>query len=122
MLNSKHLAAQRGSSVLGTLRLYLKRRAPLLHRIVRNVVYKPFQAVFCRLRAFRWRSVSLSHYGFWILKAGARSPRANRSVVFLHNSYYHFYYLAQALRRRGWDAITVSLEDPHGPQALYYHG
>jgi len=42
--------------------------------------------------------------------------------VFLHNSYYHFYYLAQALRRRGWDAITVSLEDPHGPHALYYHG
>lgn len=31
-----------------------------------------------------------------------------RSVVFLHNSYYHFYYLAQALRRRGWDAVTVT--------------
>ncbi len=45
-----------------------------------------------------------------------------RSVVFLHNSYYHFYYLAQALRRRGWDALTVSLEDPNGPNANYYHG
>lgn len=45
-----------------------------------------------------------------------------RSVAFLHNSYYHFYYLAQALRRRGWDALTVSLEDPNGPHAKYYHG
>ena len=45
-----------------------------------------------------------------------------RSVLFLHNSYYHFYYLAKALRRRGWDALTVSLEDPNGPNANYYHG
>jgi hypothetical protein len=49
-------------------------------------------------------------------------PSARRSVLFLHNSYYHFYYLAQALRRRGWDALTVSLEDPHGPHANFYHG
>ncbi|MCI0564176.1 MAG: hypothetical protein MN733_37350, partial [Nitrososphaera sp.] len=45
-----------------------------------------------------------------------------RSVLFLHNSYYHFYYLAQALRRRGWDAKVVSLEDPNGPHSNYYHG
>ena len=45
-----------------------------------------------------------------------------RSVVFLRNSYYHFYYLAQALRRRGWDAVSVSFEDPNGPNANYYHG
>jgi len=52
-------------------------------------------------------------------KMGSRNKR---NVLFLHNSYYHFYYLAQALRRRGWDAVTVSLEDPNGPHANYYHG
>ncbi len=52
---------------------------------------------------------------------GAGGPRA-RSVLFLRNSYYHFYYLAEALRRRGWDALTVSTEDPDGPHAKYYHG
>jgi glycosyltransferase involved in cell wall biosynthesis len=46
-----------------------------------------------------------------------------RSVLFLHNSYYHFYYLAEALRRRGWDAVSVSYEDPiNGPNVNYYHG
>ncbi len=46
-----------------------------------------------------------------------------RSVLFLHNSYYHFYYLAKALRQRGWDAITISYEDPlHGLNRNYYHG
>jgi glycosyltransferase involved in cell wall biosynthesis len=45
-----------------------------------------------------------------------------RSVVFLHNSYYNFLYLAAALRRRGWDAVSVSLEDPQGPHARFYHG
>lgn len=50
---------------------------------------------------------------------GKKKPR---SVVFLHNSYYHFFYLARALRDRGWDAVTVSLESPEGPHAAYYHG
>lgn len=36
---------------------------------------------------------------------------ARRSVVFLGNSYYNFLYLAGALRRRGWDAISVNVED-----------
>lgn len=45
-----------------------------------------------------------------------------RSVIFLHNSYYHFFYLARALRKRGWCAISVSLEDPTGINAQYYHG
>ena len=34
-----------------------------------------------------------------------------RSVVFLGNSYYNFRYLAAALRARGWDALSVSLDD-----------
>jgi hypothetical protein len=45
-----------------------------------------------------------------------------RSVLFLRNSYYHFHYLAQALRRRGWDALVVSTEDPNGANSDYYHG
>lgn len=45
-----------------------------------------------------------------------------RNVLFLHNSYYHFFYLARALRRRGWRALSVSLEDPNGVNANYYHG
>ncbi len=51
-----------------------------------------------------------------------RSRRRRRSVVFLHHSYYHFFYLARALRKRGWDAITVSLENPGGPNYQFYHG
>ncbi|MBI2791906.1 MAG: glycosyltransferase [Gammaproteobacteria bacterium] len=45
-----------------------------------------------------------------------------RSVVFYRQSYYHFYYLAQALRKRGWDAIVVNLEPSDGINANYYHG
>jgi hypothetical protein len=45
-----------------------------------------------------------------------------RSVIFIRHSYYHFFYLAQALRRRGWDALCVSLEHPQGPFSAYYHG
>ena len=51
-----------------------------------------------------------------------RPKNAERSVLFLHNSYYHFLYLAAALRRRGWDAVLVS----NFPQSYYaqslFHG
>lgn len=47
---------------------------------------------------------------------------AGRSVLFLHNAYYNFFYLAKALRKRGWDAVSVSIEDPSGPNARFYHG
>ena len=45
-----------------------------------------------------------------------------RSVVFYQHCYYHHYYLAKALARRGWDAISVSLEDPASPNYHFYHG
>jgi hypothetical protein len=45
-----------------------------------------------------------------------------RSVVFLHNAYYHFNILAEALRRRGWEALTVSLESPTSAQRQYMQG
>ncbi|WP_146191630.1 glycosyltransferase family 4 protein [Azospirillum humicireducens] len=48
-------------------------------------------------------------------------PR-RRSVLFLHHAYYNFFYLAQALRRRGWDAISVSQHDPDGPESMFFHG
>lgn len=48
--------------------------------------------------------------------------KVKRSVVFLNNSYYHFYYLAQALRRRDWDVITISVENPASRFSGYYHG
>lgn len=52
----------------------------------------------------------------------ASSPKKVRSVVFFHNSYYNFYYLAAALRRRGWDALSISIEDPNGENSKFYHG
>lgn len=45
-----------------------------------------------------------------------------RSVVFVHNSYYHFNTLAAALRQRGWDALTVSVEPHDSPQRQFYVG
>lgn len=51
----------------------------------------------------------------------AAEPRV-RSVVFLHNSFYHFNTLTEALRRQGWTATTVSVEAPDSPQRQFYHG
>jgi glycosyltransferase involved in cell wall biosynthesis len=52
----------------------------------------------------------------------APKQRRRRSVLFLHHAYYNFYHLARALRKRGWDAISVSLEGPDSPDAKYFHG
>ena len=49
-----------------------------------------------------------------------KSPR--RSVLFLHHSYYHFLYLAEALRRRGWDAFFVSVCPPDNADQWLFHG
>lgn len=45
-----------------------------------------------------------------------------RSVLLLHNNYYHFNCLAAGLKARGWDALTVSLEAPDSPQQQFFHG
>lgn len=50
----------------------------------------------------------------------AATPR-QRSVVFVGNAYYHFFYLAQALRRRGWDAIAVNILDDV-KSGTWFHG
>ena len=49
-----------------------------------------------------------------------KNPR--RSVLFLHHSYYHFLYLAEALRRRGWDAFFVSILPPDSADQWLFHG
>ena len=51
-----------------------------------------------------------------------RPEGAERSVLFLHNSYYHFLYLAAALRRRGWDAVLVSNFSPDNYDQQFFHG
>jgi hypothetical protein len=45
-----------------------------------------------------------------------------RSALFLHNNYYSFNMLAAGLRRRGWDALTVSLLAPDHPNRMFLHG
>lgn len=45
-----------------------------------------------------------------------------RSVLFPHHCYYNFYYLAGALRARGWDALSISFEAPDSPNRDFYHG
>lgn len=47
--------------------------------------------------------------------------RQKKSVVFFHNNYYHHYFLTQELRRRGWDALSVSVDDPTSKDALFWH-
>ncbi len=61
------------------------------------------------------------------LRASTSSPESfgagrPRSVVFIRHSYYNFFYLAKALRQRGWDALSVSADDPEGPYSQFYHG
>lgn len=84
--------------------------------------------VFARVHVGVTRSIppnpfwSINKQQLNLNKVGAHSAKSQRSVVFLHNSYYHFYYLAAALQRRGWDAVSVSLESPDSANAPYYHG
>lgn len=45
-----------------------------------------------------------------------------RSALFLHNNYYHFNCLAEALKKRGWDAMTVSVASPDNPDQQFFFG
>ena len=84
--------------------------------LARSMYYKD---VLARLRQ---AEIHLRRGAAPLVAVGKPAPRAQRSVVFLHNAYYNFYYLARALRARGWDAVAVSIEAPDGPHAQYYHG
>lgn len=46
----------------------------------------------------------------------------SRSVLFTRHCYYNFYYLAKALRSRGWDAVSLSTESTEGANGWLYHG
>ena len=53
------------------------------------------------------QSGSVSAYAASMVPTWPRvERRGSRSVLFLHHSYYNFFYLAAALRRRGWDAVS----------------
>jgi len=45
-----------------------------------------------------------------------------KAVLFVHQSYYHFFHLARALRDRGIHALLVSFESPDSANAPFYHG
>ncbi len=74
------------------------------------------------LRSLGWRARSRMTRSLYLGRRALRPGRPRRSVLFLHHSYYHFYYQAKALRARGWAAVCVSVEDPGGAHRLYYHG
>jgi hypothetical protein len=71
-------------------------------------------------RAFGTGPVPFDAPGAPPLSVAAEPKR--RSVLFLHNNYYHFNQMAEGLRKRGWDAMTVSVESPNSPNRQYYHG
>lgn len=80
-----------------------------------------------QLEQFLLKNFSEYDSNTWHQKLASLSHMAadssfNKSVLFLHNSYYHFYYLSKALRKRSWKAFTVSLEAPGGPHSQFYHG
>ena len=81
-----------------------------------NLIF--FRTPFNYIQNLRRKFTRVINFGLESVKSYKK-----RSVVFLYNSYYHFYYLAKALRKRGWDAVSVSYEDPiNGPNVNYYHG
>lgn len=48
--------------------------------------------------------------------------KKKKSVLFLHQAYYHFYLLAKELRKRGWDAVFISTYPQHGDDKDFFHG
>lgn len=70
------------------------------------------------LSFFNKRYFSLPH------KNKVKGVSNNRSIVFFGESYYHFFHLAAALRKRGWKAISVSTLPPsslsHGSDLNLY--
>jgi len=51
-----------------------------------------------------------------------KTKPGQRSVVLLNYSYYHHYYLAKALRKRGWNALSIVAEPPDSASRQFYHG
>lgn len=53
-------------------------------------------------------------------RGGPEGKGRRRSVVFIGHSYYNFLHLAAALRRRGWDALSVNVLDDMGADTLLH--
>jgi hypothetical protein len=88
-------------------------------RAGRGLRLGPFELMWSPvLSDLRWKAAQAQNS----TPAAAAASKTQRSVVFVNNAYYNFFYLARALRDRGWDAINVSVENPDGPNAIYYHG
>jgi glycosyltransferase involved in cell wall biosynthesis len=100
----------------------MKRLGERKRRLLRNLRRKTrmvgFTALLAKLKYVERYSAPAAQNE----NSGNHSKGGRRSVMFLNNSYYNFYYLAAALRGRGWDALSVSFEDPKGPNANFYHG
>ncbi len=56
------------------------------------------------------------------LPSGLPATPRQRSVLFVHNNYYHFNHLSEALRKRGWDSATLSLYPSSSPERQFFHG
>ncbi len=48
--------------------------------------------------------------------------KADRSIIFVNNSYYHFLLMAAELRRRGWDALSLHPTTSSDVNADLHHG
>lgn len=72
-------------------------------------------------RLIKIESESLLLKEFYKIQSTSQK-QSTRNVLFLNNSYYHFYYLSKALRRRGWDTLLVSTESTDSTWNKYYHG
>ncbi|UGY16071.1 glycosyltransferase [Bradyrhizobium septentrionale] len=53
---------------------------------------------------------------------GEPAVARRRSVLFVNPSYYNFHFLADSLRKRGWDALSMAIIDPKSEYAQHFHG
>jgi hypothetical protein len=86
-----------------------------------DFLYEGFATVDDVLEGGRNRSASPFDVPAELPRTVPAEPR-RRSVLFLHNAFYHYNHLAAGLRKRGWDAMTVSVEPPDSPQQQFFHG
>ncbi len=98
------------------------RRVPAWFALGLDWVRAAREGIRLFLRSLGWRARCRMTQSLYLGRRALHPGRPKRSVLFLHHSYYHFYYLAKALRARGWDAVCVSVQDPNGVEGLQRHG
>lgn len=100
----------------------LKRLEPGVHQILANPEANFASRWSLFTEAVKWRRFASLAKFVPRFRGRRTSNRETRSVVFLHHCYYNFYYLAKALRRRGWDAISVCVDGPDHNSIAFAHG